>query len=338
MAKLFNLYFNGTKFRVPKGNLIDLFEHQRDLFDATSYKVQSSVPVEVFEEFVKALETGGKVRVTKENAGSISILAQEFWLEDLLAECFALEGPSVLELITYLSERISKLEGQMSSQRLAIIAELKESIADHERQLKSLDCRISGLEATLMKTPTDLKELKPSSRGPVSRSNSPKKVELPLKEAKSLGGIISYLTQTHGGNVHDKGIVTIPCKSVGDSSRYAARNVADLTSGSALMSKNERGQWIRWDFHEMRIRPTHYTINGGVKSWLVEGSLDLVNWTEIDRKTNITDLKELPCTASFAVSNSAECRFIRLTQTGENLYGRDDLQIRAFEVFWTLIE
>jgi hypothetical protein len=28
-------------------------------------------------------------------------------------------------------------------------------------------------------------------------------------EARSLDGIISYLTRKHGGNVHDKGIVTI---------------------------------------------------------------------------------------------------------------------------------
>jgi hypothetical protein len=33
--------------------------------------------------------------------------------------------------------------------------------------------------------------------------------ELPLKVAKSLDGIISYLTGKNGENVHDKGIVTI---------------------------------------------------------------------------------------------------------------------------------
>jgi hypothetical protein len=41
-----------------------------------------------------------------------------------------------------------------------------------------------------------------------------REVEFPLKEAKSLEGIISYLTRKHGGNVHDKGIVTITSKSV----------------------------------------------------------------------------------------------------------------------------
>jgi hypothetical protein len=36
-------------------------EHKRDLFDATSYEVQSSVPLGIFAVFVKALETGGKI-------------------------------------------------------------------------------------------------------------------------------------------------------------------------------------------------------------------------------------------------------------------------------------
>jgi hypothetical protein len=39
-------------------------------------------------------------------------------------------------------------------------------------------------------------------------------VEFQLKEAKSLDGMISYLTRKHGGNVHDKGIVRITSKSV----------------------------------------------------------------------------------------------------------------------------
>jgi hypothetical protein len=48
---------------------------------------------------------------------------------------------------------------------------------------------------------------------------------------KSLEGIISYLTKKHGGNVHEKGIVTITSKSVYDPElQRALKNVADLTS------------------------------------------------------------------------------------------------------------
>jgi hypothetical protein len=128
MTKVLNLDFHRTKFTVPKSSLFNLFEHQRGLFDATSYVVQSTVPVDVFELFVKALETGGKVPVTKENAESISLLAKEFWLEDLISKCFALQIPSIPEVITGLSERISKLEHEISSHPCTLVTELKESI------------------------------------------------------------------------------------------------------------------------------------------------------------------------------------------------------------------
>jgi hypothetical protein len=175
----------------------------------------------------------------------------------------------------------------------------------------------------------------------VSPPKSLKEVEFPLKQAKSVDGIISYLTQKHGGNVHDTGIVTITSKSVyWDAPWCALRNVADLTdTDSAFDSKEEPGQWVCWDFHKMRVRPTNYTIRTDLlKSWVVESSLDGEAWTEIDRKTDNEDFMDGWETASFAVSNSAECRFIRLTQTGKNHKGSDYLHIQAFEVFGTFFE
>jgi hypothetical protein len=164
------------------------------------------------------------------------------------------------------------------------------------------------------------------------------RVEFPLKDAKSIDGIIFYLTRKHGGNVHDKGIVTITSKSVlSDDPRCALRNVVDLTSRLYFLSNNAPGQWICWDFHERRVRPTHYTIRTGyLKSWVVATSLDGEAWTEIDRKTNNEDFKD-SWVASFAVSNSVECRFIRLTQTGKNHGGFDYLRIQAVEFFGILI-
>jgi hypothetical protein len=122
MTKKFVLDFQGTKFPVPKCNLLDLFEHHPKLVTSTSYEVQSSVPVEIFEVFVKTLETGGKAPVTKENAGALSVLANEFYLEDLLSECSALQLGLAPEFIVALTERISKLEHQISSQPLSILA------------------------------------------------------------------------------------------------------------------------------------------------------------------------------------------------------------------------
>jgi hypothetical protein len=117
---------------------------------------------------------------------------------------------------------------------------------------------------------------------------TPIEIEIPMKAAKSMDGIISHLTQKHGGNVQEKGIVTITSKSVhSDNPQFVLKNVADLTSDWYFYSKDEPGQWVCWDFGEMRVRPTHYTIPAlFLKSWVVEGSLDGSSWTEFDRKTD----------------------------------------------------
>jgi hypothetical protein len=72
---------------------------------------------------------------------------------------------------------------------------------------------------------------------------------------------------------------------------------------------------------------------------VVESSLDFMNWTEIDRKKDNYDFSEGWAAISFAVSNSPECRFIRLTQTAKNhQWWHDGLRISCFEVFGTLID
>jgi hypothetical protein len=153
-------------------------------------------------------------------------------------------------------------------------------------------------------------------------------------------GVISHLTKKHGGNVHEKGIVTITSKSVDDNPRHGLKNVADLTTDSWFSSKKEPAQWICWDFHEMRVRPTEYTIRAyDLKSWLAEGSLDGTTWTEIDHQTNNQDFNESWWkTASFVVAKPTECRFIRLTMTDKNHVHGDMLLLPAVEFFGTLSE
>jgi hypothetical protein len=123
------------------------------------------------------------------------------------------------------------------------------------------------------------------------------KAEFPMQAPDSLEGIISYLTKKHGGNVHEKGIVTITSQSAYPD---ALKHVADLTSRTGFDSTNEPGQWVCWDFREMRVRPIHYTIRAAVlKSWVVEGSLDGESWTELDRQTDNEDFTVFWSTDSF---------------------------------------
>jgi hypothetical protein len=171
-------------------------------------------------------------------------------------------------------------------------------------------------------------------------------IELPMKAAKSLEGIISYLTKKHGGNVHEKGIVTITSKPGRGPTSAAPANVADLTSDSVFCSEGEEPcQWVSWDFREMRIFPTHYTIQASeLMCWVVEVSLDGEWWKEIDRQTYIRGFSSeenepnVWNILSFAVSKPVQCRFIRLTQTCLNNERVDYLALRAVEFFGMLSE
>jgi hypothetical protein len=104
MSKSFNLDFHGTEFTVLKASLFNLFEDQPEFVTKARYEVQSRVSIGVFELFVKALETGTKVPVTKDNARELSHLAKEFWLEDRLSEFSALQTDSAPESMPRLSE------------------------------------------------------------------------------------------------------------------------------------------------------------------------------------------------------------------------------------------
>jgi hypothetical protein len=163
-------------------------------------------------------------------------------------------------------------------------------------------------------------------------------LEFPLNTDKPFDGIISYLTRKHGGNVHDRGIVSITSKSVfsADAS-YAVRNIADLNAASGLVfaSGGDPGQWVCWDFGKMRVRPTHYEIrSAAVKSWVLQSSVDGASWTQIDRQFD----SDLQRHVSFPVSDADACRFIRLTQTGKSRAGSHYLAIYALEVYGTLLE
>jgi predicted nucleic acid-binding Zn-ribbon protein len=159
--------------------------------------------------------------------------------------------------------------------------------------------------------------------------------ECPMSTSESFEGIISYLTGKHGGNVHDNGVVIITSKSMFSG---PVQKVADLSSATPFKSKSEAGQWLCWDFQQRQIRPTDYRLwTRGLKSWILEASLDGENWTEIDRRINNPDFAG-PNKASFHVCHPDQARFIRLTQTGRNHKGDDSLFLFALEIFGTLFE
>jgi hypothetical protein len=121
-------------------------------------------------------------------------------------------------------------------------------------------------------------------------------------------------------------------------SSQALENITVFSGYSSFMSLNAPGQWVCWDFQEMRVEPDNYEIYfmpPWMQSWVLEGSVDGRSWKEMDRQTDYARLKNADL-ASFRVPGRMDCRFIRLTQTDKNVRGDDVLSLFAVEFFGTL--
>jgi hypothetical protein len=180
-------------------------------------------------------------------------------------------------------------------------------------------------------------------------------LDFPLSKTSPLDGIISYLTRQCGGNVHKHWIVTITGEEYRDNDpECAACNAADLTTYSVFGSKNEPNQSLVYDFGDRRVKLTHYSIathappgcviwgGGCLCSWVIEGSTDGKQWSEIHRRPEGPGVNGGSKDASFEVQGDPqEYRFLRLRQTGSA--ARDSefenrLVIRGLEFFGSLIQ
>jgi hypothetical protein len=163
---------------------------------------------------------------------------------------------------------------------------------------------------------------------------------------KSLDGVISYLTVKCGGNVHDKGLIEATSNGVHLS--RDAKNAADLQNrGSFFQSNDEPNSWICYDFKDMEVTPSHYSIisvpwGAGQarhpKSWCLEVSRDGQSWTEVHRCDNTHDLNGANQIRTYSVTREVRSRFVRLRQTGKTHYNCDYLMLSGFEVFGILHE
>jgi hypothetical protein len=122
--------------RVPDVDLNLLFRRnpflfQRDLCWTCCNTVESSVRLDVFDEFISSPKTQTKISVTKRSAGFLSLLGKAFFLPELATECVTFAIP----VDPSSSVLILGLHGSSFSNPLGKIGEKIES---HERRLESL--------------------------------------------------------------------------------------------------------------------------------------------------------------------------------------------------------
>jgi hypothetical protein len=156
--------------------------------------------------------------------------------------------------------------------------------------------------------------------------------EFPWRKGETLNGIIRYLTKRYKGNVHRLGIVTITSDSIDPDLEYDVANVVDFGSRDGFRSDGLT-RWICWDFRRMRVRLTGYEMyHSYLQSWIIEGSQDRRNWTEIHHRTD--SINEY-YSGSRVDGNQPTYRFIRLTQTDQR-WDTGSLYLEEVEFYGTL--
>jgi hypothetical protein len=180
-----DLVFGGKAYPVPKTCLAEFLQHRRSLVDAKSYSVQSSIPVVVFGLFVNSLKTQTKMPITADNAVPLFLLAKEFSLASILAECSTFPVP--IAQFCGLSERFSRLERQMSSLSKPL-RQLEDELGSQDRGLEALRSALGRLDRDLgdqvNQLKRDVEQLKASwvSARP-SASPQPKPAATPPQQA-----------------------------------------------------------------------------------------------------------------------------------------------------------
>ena len=178
------------------------------------------------------------------------------------------------------------------------------------------------------------------------------KFEYDGNESHRFEGIIHHLTEKCGGNVADKGIVNVTASST--NSNRLPKNSVDLTNmGNYFQSSNQANSWIKYDFINSKVQPTHYSIrnrhdyNGcHLRNWVIEGSNsggeNENEWTVLDSHQNDATLEGQNFSHTFEIKSQQAVkngyRYLRIRQTGPESNNANHLTFSAIEFFGSLIE
>jgi hypothetical protein len=171
---------------------------------------------------------------------------------------------------------------------------------------------------------------------------------VPFDAEAPLNGIIRYLQGSGVGNVYAQGLVDVTASSTDHTANKGSNfpeNVVDLETSACFTTGSAVTQWICLEFKRHHVKVSHYSIRtlGGqpgddhLKSWVVDGSQDGQNWIDLDQRCDNDQLNGSHAVASFEVTRSALCRYIRIRQVGKNHCGNHRIALSAFELFGSVL-
>lgn len=255
---------------------------------------------------------------------------------------YYLDGVDVDEVLNYAYE-VS--EGEKIGENE--IRELREKNEMLSKQLLQHEQLINYLKSDNKKLMKDNEEMKKNitqlfefinGRLKETSSDHTSFREFNYTKGKEFEGIICFLHNKTGGNIHENGTVEITSNSI-DGSNYP-KNLGDFNNGrDSYYSKNESGAYVCFDFKDRSIQLICYSIQSGnsspyqstLRNWNIQVSNDGNEWICVDSQRNKPQLNGNFKIANFTVRKKLDnfYRFIRLLSTGDSW---DKIETKRFGI------
>lgn len=157
-------------------------------------------------------------------------------------------------------------------------------------------------------------------------------------------GILNYLTQKSGGNIHENGTVEISTNSYNSTNH--PKNLVNFQKNDYYQASNSLAN-VLFDFKDKKIQLNAYSIkskdssqnNYHLKYWVIEASNDQNQWDKIDERSNNSNLNGSSIVDTFNIKkNENYYRFIRLRETSSNWNGGYNTYFCCLEFYGKLKE
>lgn len=152
--------------------------------------------------------------------------------------------------------------------------------------------------------------------------------EFSCRKSHEFEGIMKYLTDKTGGNIHDNGTIEITTNSIRNNDEHP-KNLVDYQNYNHYHNDNKGDAIVCFDFKDKQIQLTSYSIKSNrnnhpdsfnLRNWAIDVSDDGKNWIDIDNHINDPSLDGQLITFNFVIKKQEIKfhRFVRLRQTGDS--------------------
>ncbi|OHT13045.1 hypothetical protein TRFO_03464 [Tritrichomonas foetus] len=162
-------------------------------------------------------------------------------------------------------------------------------------------------------------------------------IHFPFKEP--LNGILNYLTKNRNSTNYPFTIKASDYQS-------QAKRVIDRKKESRWQSNREPNSYLLFDFNEFSIKPNGYTIRTykcpagpegyHMKSWKLSGSVDGVNWIDLDVQRENSQLNGPYNMTTLMFYTDKWVRFLKLEMIDKNHAGNDCMTVGDIEFYGDL--